>query len=139
MATLKQTPKGQSYWKSTGIYQKEYDELFANLVPDRGKCKTLNGELIRSISRLSHEYFNNGNCNARVEDGVINTFYEKFLDLIVSHVPSAYAEVLIISEYIREEAYECSLVDAETQTYNALCDKVIHHVLEHDDYPYTGE
>lgn len=58
------TELGKSYWDSNGVYQKEFDEFYNKLVPLSGASLTLNGELIRSISRLFYEYCNNGNCNA---------------------------------------------------------------------------
>jgi hypothetical protein len=64
MEALKLTQMPNSYWGRNGIYQKEIDELYAKHVPGQGSAKTLNGELIRSISRLFHEFCNNGNCNA---------------------------------------------------------------------------
>lgn len=59
------TELGKSYWNSDGIYNEEYSKLYDELVPDQGEAETLNGELIRSISRLGHEYNNNGNGNAK--------------------------------------------------------------------------
>ena len=58
------TPLGQSYWGNTGAYQEENDRLWEELVPSSGECKTLRGELVRSVGRLFYEYCNNGNCNA---------------------------------------------------------------------------
>lgn len=55
----------KSYWDHEGQFQKEYDELFSELVPSSGRAKNLFGEAIRAVSRLGHEYLNNGNCNAR--------------------------------------------------------------------------
>lgn len=64
---MKHTKIGNSYWDGNGIYQEEYDNLYETLVPSHGSSKTLNGELIRSISRLFYEYCNNGNINSRDE------------------------------------------------------------------------
>jgi len=64
METLQTTELGKSYWAETGVYQKQYSELYEKHVPASGMAKTLNGELIRAISRLFYEYCNNGNCNA---------------------------------------------------------------------------
>lgn len=58
------TEKGKSYWDNNGVYQKEFDELFNELVPNSGDSETIHGELIRCASRLFYEYCNNGNCNA---------------------------------------------------------------------------
>jgi hypothetical protein len=60
----KETQKGNSYWNQTGAYQKEYDQLWKQLVPSNGTSSTVIGELIRCGGRLLYEYCNNGNCNA---------------------------------------------------------------------------
>lgn len=65
MKELRITKEGSSYLNNTGAYQKELDFLYAKMVPHGGAAITLNGELIRAISRLFYEYANNGNCNAR--------------------------------------------------------------------------
>ena len=54
----------KSYWDHEGQFQKEYDELYDELVPASGSANNLFGEVIRAVSRLSYEYLNNGNCNA---------------------------------------------------------------------------
>jgi DnaJ-class molecular chaperone len=58
------TQLGNSYWNRTGAYQKEYNELYEELVPSHGESDTINGELLRAVSRLGYEFCNNGNCNA---------------------------------------------------------------------------
>ena len=55
----------KSYWDNEDQFQKEYDELYNELVPASGRAENLFGEAIRAVSRLGHEYLNNGNCNAR--------------------------------------------------------------------------
>lgn len=65
MQAIKKTQSGCSYFEGTGAYQQEYDELWEKHVPLSGMAKTRNGELIRAIGRLTYEYFNNGNINAR--------------------------------------------------------------------------
>jgi hypothetical protein len=59
-----ETPLGKSYWGLNGAYQKEYDVLWDKLVPSAGNAETIQGEMIRSVSRLFYDYCNNGNCNA---------------------------------------------------------------------------
>jgi hypothetical protein len=68
------TQLGKSYWDENGAYQKEYDELYTQLVPDSGEANTVHGEMIRCVSRLFYDYCNNGNCN--VLDGGTYTSYE---------------------------------------------------------------
>jgi hypothetical protein len=57
------TPKGQSYWNNTGIYQKEYG-ILKELVPSSGEADSVHGEMIRCVGRLYYDFCNNGNCNA---------------------------------------------------------------------------
>ncbi len=52
------------YWNNEGVNQELFDRLTTELIPSRGSAKTLNGELIRAVNRLSYEYCNNGNWNA---------------------------------------------------------------------------
>jgi hypothetical protein len=37
-----------------------YRELCDKLVPDAGKCETMEGEVLRAASRIAHDYSNNG-------------------------------------------------------------------------------
>ncbi len=44
-------------------WQKQYDQLWKELVPSNGPAITKQGELIRSIGRLTDEAYRNGNEN----------------------------------------------------------------------------
>lgn len=68
----KHTPKGGNYWGETGIYWNEYSKLWDELVPQSGQAETIVGEMIRCISRLQYDYYNNGNCNVQE----VNSYYE---------------------------------------------------------------
>jgi hypothetical protein len=63
MTQIKFTQVGKTYFEEEGAYQEEYNRLWNELVPSRGAAQTINGELIRTIGRLTHDFFNNGNCN----------------------------------------------------------------------------
>ena len=52
-----------TYWSGKGRHQEDYDTLFKQLVPAQGKCETTRGELIRAISKLYYDLYNNGLCN----------------------------------------------------------------------------
>lgn len=54
------TPK---YWNNKGKYQKTYEALYKAGVPDEGKAKTEWGEIVRVISRLYYDIYNNGAGN----------------------------------------------------------------------------
>ena len=38
----------------------ELNEHFGDLVPDSGKCKTVQGEMLRAYSKISYRYYNDG-------------------------------------------------------------------------------
>jgi len=61
------------YWNETSPYYAEYQEFWDELVPESGEADTLQGELLRMISRISYDYYNNGFGNDRSEEA-------KFLD-----------------------------------------------------------
>ena len=48
------------YWTCNGKYQKEYDELWARLVPPEGKAVTKAGEVLRAVSRIYYRWYNDG-------------------------------------------------------------------------------
>ena len=51
------------YWNRIGKYQKRYDELYAQFVPDVGECDNDLGEIIRIVSRIYYDIYNNGGWN----------------------------------------------------------------------------
>lgn len=52
-----------TYWNGAGRFQADYDRLWGALVPLQGKTGTLEGECLRSVSRLYYEFYNNGGGN----------------------------------------------------------------------------
>jgi hypothetical protein len=123
-----------SYWKGTGKYQKEYEELYQKLVPKQGSADTLNGELIRAISILSHEFFKNNNANAYTanEYDSLPPLYNKLLNLIDYNVPGSTKSVYEIRKVIGARAKKTK---STINLYNQLADKVISYVLTHEDKP----
>lgn len=51
------------YWDRQGKFQAEYDQLSEQLIPGMGQCDTFAGELLRAISRIYYDAYNNGFCN----------------------------------------------------------------------------
>ncbi len=60
ISTKEYTP---TYWNNAGLFQSEYNSLFAKLVPHEGKAKTDEGEALRCISRIYYDRYNNGSGN----------------------------------------------------------------------------
>lgn len=50
----------RTYWNNHGRYQKTYDKLWADLVPDQGHCQTVEGEALRALSHLYYRFYNDG-------------------------------------------------------------------------------
>ncbi len=48
------------YYFCKGKYTKEYEELYAEMIPSQGQSDSIQGEVLRCISRLTHDRFNNG-------------------------------------------------------------------------------
>src|SRR5690606_11340295 len=65
-----------TYWANDGKYQKEYTELHKKLIPPYGQCETTRGELLRSISNLYYDFYNNGGGNTEYGS------YKKELDIL---------------------------------------------------------
>jgi len=53
----------KTYWNNGGKHQKDYDILMEALVPHEGKAKTREGEVLRAVTNITYDYYNNGNCN----------------------------------------------------------------------------
>ena len=56
--TLPDTPS--TYWNGKGQLSKEYNELYAKLVPDQGPADTIEGEVLRAASKIVYRHYNDG-------------------------------------------------------------------------------
>lgn len=129
------------YWNEEGKYQNIYSKLYADLVEDSGSSETVQGELIRAISRLYHEYCNNGNCNAN-DNYQVNSYYKNFLKLIREFVPYSYTEAIeVINVITQHKSY--TFDGEERQAYIDLTDKVVSWVARNLntklEFPYWYE
>lgn len=53
-----------TYWNGKGKYEEEYHTMFENLVPLQGKADTEAGEVLRRISTLYYDLYNNGDVQS---------------------------------------------------------------------------
>lgn len=51
------------YWSKKGKFQKRYDELYETLVPSSGDAATEIGQILRFVSKIYYDIYNNGGCN----------------------------------------------------------------------------
>ncbi len=68
------------YYFGKGKYDKEYGELWDELVPNSGQAKTIQGELVRTIGRLASESYRNGNGNWDAGFRIMVRFLQKHLN-----------------------------------------------------------
>jgi len=59
---------------SSTPWQSEFKRLWGELVPPFGQAKTVQGELIRAIGKLSEEAYRNGNVNFDQDHGILCQF-----------------------------------------------------------------
>ena len=52
-----------TYWNGIGKHQDLYDELYKELIPPQGDAKSERGEILRIVSKLYYDIFNNGGWN----------------------------------------------------------------------------
>lgn len=53
-----------TFWDETHPLSAAYQELSNKLIPEEGKCETLQGEFLRASNKISWDWFNNGwGCN----------------------------------------------------------------------------
>ena len=128
----KNTPKGKSYWDESGVYQKQYDQLYEELVPASGEAATLDGRLLRSISRLYYDYCNNGNGNVFTEpwgEVEINPMYEEFIgNLVFGLIDNKAAKEL--EDFLQTpDAKHPSFSKEEMNIYDKVMDSVVHQIL----------
>jgi len=78
-----QHPFTAGYWESTHELYPTYQTLYDRLVPGSGQAETMHGELLRMISRLHYDIFNNGLCNNKLpEIEFILESKDKFVSLL---------------------------------------------------------
>lgn len=51
------------YWSNKGKHQAAYDRLYKELVPDEGEAQTEFGNVLRSMSNVYYDLYNNSGCN----------------------------------------------------------------------------
>ena len=52
-----------TYWNHKGNQESLYRILYDQLVPHEGKANTTAGEILRMVSNIYYDHYNNGGCN----------------------------------------------------------------------------
>lgn len=120
----------KSYWNENGKYQDVFDVLWSKWVPQSGESIYRYGEIVRGIGRLGHEYYNNGNCNAK--DGrEVSEMFEHFLQEMERHIPNIHTHTKAVRKLIvGHKNYNYDYDDKEEAIYNDLFDKCLEFLIE---------
>jgi len=122
-----------TYFNDNGKYQEEFDQLWKDLVPWAGEADTLEGEVVRSIGKISYEVYNNNCCNMLTQDlsdPIIKTFrndYVGYMDNIEGYnggIARERLETLLINK-----ANDYITFDAFAQEFEPIMDAVILSVM----------
>ena len=71
--------ESDNYWNESPPYFPEYNSFWNELVPDNGSADTLQGEILRMMSRIMYDYYNNGLGNNKKEETIfLNNHKELF-------------------------------------------------------------
>jgi len=65
-ATAETSPE-KTYWNRKADLFDLYTKYQEAMVPSRGSADTEEGELLRAISNLTYDHYNNGSCNTRTD------------------------------------------------------------------------
>lgn len=131
---MQNTIETKSYWDGTGEFQSSYDLLWNKHVPEVGTSKTVAGELIRAVSRLVHDYYNNG-CGNNTS-GAFNYLVENNLVTFQEHK--------VIKPLTCGETYKGRYVDEDgnlsevSQMYENIVDRVIAAILDNPELEETA-
>lgn len=60
--------EASKYWDGDSKYKAEYEHYWDELVPPSGEADTMQGEILRMMSRIMYEWYNNGFINSRREE-----------------------------------------------------------------------
>ncbi len=128
----KNTPKGKSYWDESGAYQKQYDQLYEELVPASGEAETSDGRLLRSITRLYYDYCNNGNGNVFTEswgEVEMNPMYEEFIGNLVFGLTDNRVSKELEDFLQTPDARNPSFSKEQMSIYDKVMDSVVYQIL----------
>lgn len=123
------------YFGGGGKYQKEYEQLFEELVPMCGNADTVCGEVLRCASNIYYENFNNGNCNVMLWDGDMSDKYAEALDNLSAffNMRQHHEAVKLVKKINDIYMYEDDYNSANDEVFESLIDYTIEEILKERD------
>lgn len=115
----------QSYWNGTGKYEALYRALHSQLVPSAGASETFHGEILRVVSKLYYDHFNNGACNFDVYKD-IRVFLWSCRSLFPAHVRP------MLRRFISTRRRCGPVTDQDRAAFDSVVDATVQLVAEHE-------
>lgn len=121
----------QAYWDNNGKYQEQYEKAWEQLIPAQGEAKDGWPELLRAISRIGYDYYNNGFCNLwqSWDDGdgeydtKIDPFYRDLVEYLEDNLPRDLSREL--NDFIHDaKGY------GNWSNQAGIIDRIIDHIIE---------
>jgi hypothetical protein len=123
------------YPHGKGRYQKEAKQLWKKLVPESGQADTVQGELIRCITRLGSESYRNGNANWDKGFKLMAKFLAKHLcdgTFAKKRTEQIEADVKLVIEAGKDESND-AYVHEKNDSYTRLTDRVVEWCQKHPE------
>ncbi len=70
------------YWDEKGQFNDLYNELYRKLVPDTGRAETDEGEVLRTISKIYYDRYNNGFGNGPFNIAMLDKYAPEFTNYL---------------------------------------------------------
>lgn len=117
----------KTYWGNKGKFQKDYNRIEKlQLVPGSGPSACLEGELLRSVTSLYYDFYNNGCINNRSGNLL---FLEKHAGILKLDYHADLAQIKPHSRGLRGNPNS----DLElAKAYEKLVDKVIAYIVKQE-------
>jgi hypothetical protein len=111
-----------TYWNNKGKYQKEYEDISRDFIPASGSCDLMAAELIRCLTDIYHDVYNNGAFN-------LDTDYFKYeLGFVTVNLPADFRDAWdhIVKMVTAEGFYGSKgLSDKDAKTLDEIIDQAV--------------
>ena len=119
----------KTYWNNKGMYQKQYDKLYKSLVPKPGKAETLKGEVLRIISQLYYDYYNNGACNLANYKEEID-FLDSVFNYFHLHTTMSLDFFILLEETLHDQKDTISFSTEHKELYEYMVNQIMRWVID---------
>lgn len=99
-------------------WQTQYEELRSKLVPGSGKARTLQGEMIRIVGKVTYEILDNGAVNWDDDYSRMMTAFVSYLDRNEKLEPSLVSEAVALASHVNADSGKADLYRLTELTVN---------------------